>query len=204
MIEFLVQPEHSDDVSPMDSKNLLRKWPSVSAAAAMLLGLQRTDANTPEGSVTVEPQKGEPYEPLILKPSQGKVIPEHLFAGHRSHSSHSSHSSGSSGGGHASHASHSSGTSSGGYVPPAPNYVPTVPRTYPTTTPKPRAAVAPKPTAEQLIRIDLTNGAVIYGTLLTKSAAGITLKCLDQKSYKIPRLILASSTIVALSLPPEQ
>jgi hypothetical protein len=53
-------------------------------------------------------------------------------------------------------------------------------------------------------RIELTNGAVIHGTVLVKSAAGITFKGLDQKSYKIPRLILAPSTIAALALPPEQ
>jgi hypothetical protein len=45
---------------------------------------------------------------------------------------------------------------------------------------------------------------VIYGTVLVKSAAGITLKGVDQKSYKIPRLLLAASTVAFLALPPEQ
>jgi hypothetical protein len=52
-------------------------------------------------------------------------------------------------------------------------------------------------------RIELTNGAVIYGTVLVKSSAGITLKGVDQKSYKIPRVILAAPTIASLALPSE-
>jgi hypothetical protein len=53
-------------------------------------------------------------------------------------------------------------------------------------------------------RIELTNGAVIYGTVLAKSAAGITFKGVDRKDYKIPRMILAPSTVAALALPAEQ
>ncbi|MEY2484196.1 MAG: hypothetical protein QOK24_2724 [Verrucomicrobiota bacterium] len=183
----------------MHPKNLFKKWPSVSTAAAMLLGLQRTEANTTELTGSDEVKKGEPYEPLILKPPKVKVIPEHLFAGHTSHSSHSSHSSG------------SGSSSSRPYTPVAPSYVPVAPRAtytpyggYSRATPAPRATPIPNSTPESLTRIDLTNGAVIYGTLLTKSAAGITLKGMDQKSYKIPRLILAGSTIASLALPPEQ
>jgi hypothetical protein len=53
-------------------------------------------------------------------------------------------------------------------------------------------------------RIELTNGAVIYGTVLVKSSAGITLKGVDQQSYKIPWVILAAPTIASLALPSEQ
>ena len=196
----------------MHPKNLLRKWPSVSTAAAMLLGLQRTEASTGEVDIASDLRKGDPVEPpLVLRPSKIKVVPGHLFAGHRSHSSHSSHSSGSSGG-HASHASHSSGTSSGAYTPTTPNYVAPIPprSTYPVipnySTPAmaPQASPRPTPSARPTTRIELTNGAVIYGTVLVKSAAGITLQGVDQKTYKIPRLILATSTVVSLALPPEQ
>jgi hypothetical protein len=76
-----------------------------------------------------------------------------------------------------------------------------VPRTYPpnptsTPTPIPRAIPVDRP-----IRIELTNGAVIYGTVLAKSAAGITIRGLDEKNYKIPRVLLAANTISALQLP---
>lgn len=191
----------------MHPNNFLKKWPSVSAAAAMLLGLQRSDANTGEVSKPESLKSGDPYEPLILKPSKSKFIPEQLFAGHRSHSSHSSHSSGSSGSGHASHASHASGTSSGSYTPTTPSYVPlSTPRPSSSIAPQttPRPTPIPTPIEESVSRIDLTNGAVIYGTVLAKSAAGITFRGVDQKDYKIPRLILSQSTISALALPAEQ
>src|ERR1700720_2874897 len=104
----------------MHPKDLLRKWPSVSTAAAMLLGMHRAEANSGDIIVSEDQKRGDPFEPLILKPSKTKIIPEHLFAGHTSHSSHSSHSS---------HASHASGTSSGPYAPNGPNYVvPATPR----------------------------------------------------------------------------
>lgn len=183
----------------MQPKDLLRKWPSVSAAVAMLLGMERTEASSADVTISENPKNGDPFEPLLLKPSKTQIIPERLFAGHRSHSSH---------------ASHASGSSSRSYVPSRPNYVvPSVPRpsvvpsySAPAATPRtsPKPALAPTPTPNSLTRIELTNGAVIYGTVLVKSAAGITLKGIDQKSYKIPRLILTPSTIASLALPSEQ
>jgi hypothetical protein len=180
----------------MHPKSFFKKWPSVSTAAAMLLGLQRAEA-VPGDVMKEEPKTSDPFEPLILKPAKTKIIPEHLFAGHRSHSSHSSHSSGSSGGGR------------NYYTPAAPLYVPpTRPRPtysstpyYPAASIAPRVAPTPTPVTAAATRIELTNGAVIYGTVLTKSAAGITIKGVDQKNYKIPRLILAPSTVTALALP---
>jgi hypothetical protein len=191
----------------MPPKYLLRKWPSLSTAAAVLLGLHRTEARTTDTDIISDSGKRDSFEPLVLKPSDTKVIPAHLFAGHSSHSSHSSGSSS----GHASHASHSSGTSSGVYTPRAPSYIaPLPPRSNSLTAPRYTAPTTPRTAAEitppqiASARIELTNGAVIYGTVLVKSTAGITLRGLDQKSYKIPRLILASSTITSLALPPDQ
>lgn len=188
----------------MNLKPLLKKWPSVSTAAAMLLGLQQTEANTPEVS-RPDRKKDDPFEPLILAPPKTKTIPEHLFAGHQSHSSHSSGSSG---------RVRSPGGSGGYYTPstrsytPAPKYVPSTPR--PSYSPSAYSTVAPRLTATPVgttvatVRIDLTNGAVIYGQVLVKSAAGITFTALDGKNYKVPRLILSAATISALRLPATQ
>ncbi|HVF70049.1 MAG TPA: hypothetical protein VM940_00390 [Chthoniobacterales bacterium] len=188
----------------MHAKKLFKKWPSVSTAAALLLGLQRAEAIPADVMKNEELKTSDPLEPLILKPAKTKIIPEHLFAGHRSHSSHSSHSSGSSGRGR-SYYSAPRPT----YVPPAPLYVPpATPRPthpaaplYAVPSIAPRATPTPNPVTAPATRIELTNGAVIYGTVLTKSPAGITIKGVDQKNYKIPRLILAPSTITALALP---
>jgi hypothetical protein len=187
----------------MDPKSFHKKWPSLSAAAAMLLGLQRSEATPSETSKTEELNKGDPFEPLILKPAKTRTILEHLFAGHSSHRSHSSHSS---------HSSGSSGGPRSYYPAPAPtasNYVaPNTPRPSYSAAPfyappsvAPRVAPTPTPVTGPVVRIDLTNGAVIYGTVLVKSPAGITFRGVDQKNYKIPRLILAPSTIAALALP---
>jgi hypothetical protein len=49
----------------------------------------------------------------------------------------------------------------------------------------------------------LANGTIIYGTPLVKSAAGITVRASDGKSYKFERKQLSARTISDLSLPPE-
>ena len=190
----------------MKNKSLLRKWSSVSAAAAVLLGSNRAPANNPVPE-TDAPKigDGDTFEPLILKPPGAKVIPEERFAGHRSHASHASHRS---------HASHYSGSS--GYQPdftPArtPTYLPPVatptpvPPTYPPAHPV--ASVQPQveaTTPPPVNRIELANGTSIYGNLLTKSAAGITLKGWDGKTYKFERNRLSARTIAEIGLPEER
>ncbi len=186
---------------------MLRKWSSVSAAAAALVGLHRADASPghPSGPEEALGNGRIPLEPLVLGPAPVRVISEQLFAGHRSHASHASHSSGSSGrvpSSHSSHASHASSSTGGGsyYVPPtvAPRVAPTpaVQRIYPprpatpAATPgqSPPAQLAPSsPTNLSPMRIELTNGAVVYGVVMVKSAAGITVT-IAEKRYKIPRI----------------
>lgn len=200
---------------------LARKWPSVSAAIAALLGFERS-SGIPAPPCSTETCSGDTVDPLILKPPAVKILPTRLFAGHTSHSSHSSHSSGSSVGGHASHtshASHVSGTSGGSYNPgtyvplyPVPPTTPSVASTASpapqsiTTAPSSATPTTPSPisTPATVMRVELTNGAVIYGRVLVKSGAGITLQTLDLQRYKIPRLILTAYTISRLELPPEQ
>ena len=185
---------------------LLRGWSSVSAAAAALLGANRVPASVPApGNDPSQMGSREPYEPLILKPAAVKVLPEERFAGHVSHSSH------------ASHASHYSG-SSGSYQQPdsAPTavpaysapvatplpFAPTYPRAIPVTPAQPK--VTATPAAAEVIRIELANGTIVYGTLLVKSAAGITFEGMDGKAYKIGRKDLSARSTVELALPPEE
>lgn len=183
----------------MNLKFLLRNWSSVSAAAAVLLGSSgRASANVPQA--TVEGPKlgeGDVYEPLILKPHGTKTMSEERFAGHRSHSSHSSHRS------HASHSSHYSGAGyrapanpSRAYSPPAPP-APAVPN--PTVPPRPSLS----PTGN-LIRVELENGTIIYGNVIVRAAAGITVTASDGTTYKFTRKQLSARTISDLVLPPEQ
>lgn len=187
----------------MKSTFLLRKWSSVSAAAAVLLGTSRASA-TPGQLPGVEPKPaddGDTYEPLVLTPPNVKMIPEARFAGHSSHRSHSSHSS------HRSHSSHYSGSGTRTYPSySAPSYSP--PSSYvaprPTVAPMPRAPVQTTPNPNPASRIELTNGTVVYGNLLTKSAAGITFTSTDGNTYKVERRWLTAPTIAALGLPPEQ
>ncbi len=189
------------------TKVLLRNWSSVSAAAAALVGLSRPSvvkADLPEIGLSKAADGNDPLEPLILKPSAVKLIPEWRFAGHRSHSSHSSHSS---------HYSGSSGYPTYSTPQPRPSYpsptpdtsfgiaatpLPVYPRSYPTKTP---TQVAP---AENTTRIELTNSTAMFGTILTKSASGITFKTLDGSVYKIGRNLLTNQTITALGLPDKQ
>jgi len=182
---------------------LLRKWSSVSAAAAVLLGTSR--ASSTHGQLPgVEPKAsgdGNTYEPLVLTPPSVKTIPEARFAGHSSHRSHSSHSS------HRSHSSHYSGSETRTY----PSYSPpsySPPSSYvaprPTVAPIPPAPVQTTPNTNPASRIELTNGTVVYGTLLTKSAAGITFTSTDGNTYKVERRWLTAPTVAALGLPAEQ
>jgi hypothetical protein len=173
----------------MKLKFLLRNWSSVSAAAAVLLETSsRANASNPL-SVPEKPKAGDgdPYEPLILKPPAVKLISEERFAGHRSHASH------------ASHASHYSG--SGAYQPPASGSPsPSLDDARPKATPTPSSPA----TSESPTRIEFINGAVLYGWVLTKSAAGITLRGGDGKTYKFERRQLSPQAIVDLSLPREE
>jgi len=181
----------------MNLKFLLRNWSSVSAAAAVLLGSSgKASANIPlpvlEGTKDGE---GNVYGPLILKPHGLTTMSEERFAGHRSHSSHSSHRS------HASHSSHYSGA---GYRAPAnpPVYSPPAPPAPAVSNP----TVPPRslsPTRNQ-IRVELENGTIIYGTVIVRSAAGITVTASDGKTYKFIRKQLSARTISDLVLPPEQ
>lgn len=57
---------------------------------------------------------------------------------------------------------------------------------------------------ETPIRIDLLAGSILYGTVLTKSAAGITLRAADGTIYKFGRKELSAQTIANLALPPEE
>lgn len=167
----------------MKTKFLLKNWSSVSAAAAVLLGLSnRAAASKPlQNEDTAKIGDGDPYQPLILKPPPAKLIPEDRFAAHSSHSSHASH---------ASHASHYSG--SGSYIAPAA-----------TASPSSSATATVSSAYESPTRIELASGTVIYGTNLTKSAAGITFTGSDNKTHKIARNLLSNSTITELALPPE-
>lgn len=184
----------------MKRKFLLRKWSSVSAAAAVLLGSSsRAPANIPPAvDETSRPKGKEPYEPLILKPAITKIIPEQRFAGHVSHSSHSSHRS---------HSSHYSG--SGAYQPSAQPAAPAYSPAQAVAPPAAAQAVAPPAVgyyaAPQLPhRIELTSGAKIYGDVQVRSAAGITLRGWDGKSYKFDRSQLTAHTIAELGLPEQQ
>lgn len=177
---------------------LLRKWSSVSAVAATLLGTSRASTNpgqlpSVDGRV---PGDDDTYKPLVLSLPNVKIIPEARFAGHSSHRSHSSHSS------HRSHSSHYSGSGTQTY----PSYSP--PSSYsapkPTVAPIPPALPRTVPITEPASRIELTNGTVVYGNLLTKSAAGITFKSTDGNTYKVERRWLTTPTISALGLPAEQ
>jgi L-lactate utilization protein LutC len=166
----------------MKTKFLLKNWSSVSAAAAVLLGFSNRAASKPlQNDDTAKIGDGSPYEPLILKPSPTKLIPEERFATHVSHSSHASH---------ASHASHYSG--SGSYVAPAA-----------TASPASSAIATPASAYEVPTRIELASGTVIYGTNITKSAAGITFTGSDNKTHKVARNLLSNRTITELALPPE-
>jgi hypothetical protein len=184
------------------TKSLLKNWSSVSAAAAALLGSSnRTVADKVISNDEPKIGDGNPYEPLILKPPGVKIIPEQRFAGHRSHASH------------ASHASHYSG--SGGYAPPAatPYYsppataAPVYPRASAVTSPEASTSPTPSPSPSPSAaanRIELVNGTVMYGTVLRKSAAGITMNGWDGKNYKFERKRLSARTIAELQLPPEE
>jgi hypothetical protein len=179
----------------MKGKSLLRKWSSVSAAAAMLVGPNRTAAT--KGEVPDIDQKvsggGDPYEPLVLKPPAARIIPEARFADHTSHASH------------ASHASHYSGSGASQTYPsysPPPSY--SAPSPTAAQTPTPPAAVRAAPSVGPPSRIELTNGTVVYGNLLTKSGAGITFISSDGNTYKVERRWLTANTIAALGLPLEQ
>jgi hypothetical protein len=184
----------------MKIKFLLRNWSSVSAAAAALVGAS-SRAPASQEALDIEKAKlggGDPYEPLILKPPAIKVIPEQRFAGHVSHASH------------ASHASHYSG--SGNYQPPATTPAPTATPTYsppsavvypsaaPATSQQSSASTSSLPSAGPS-RIELVSGTIFYGTVLTKSAAGITLRGWDGKNYKFERTKLSARTIAELGLP---
>jgi hypothetical protein len=181
----------------MKTKFFLKKWSSVSAAAAVLLGSSsRAPASIPSAvDETAKSRDKEPFEPLVLKPAATKIIPEERFAGHVSHSSHASH---------ASHASHYSG--SGAYQPYAATPAPPRP-----DVPAPSAAPATTGgsggyySAPQVPhRIELTSGKVIYGDVQVKSAAGITLRGWDGKSYKFDRSQLTARTIAELGLPEQR
>jgi hypothetical protein len=179
----------------MKGKSLLRKWSSVSAAAAMLVGSNRASATKgelPDIDKNVS-GGGDPYEPLVLKPPAARVIPEARFAAHTSHASH------------ASHASHYSGSGASQTYPsdtPPPSY--SAPRPTAAQTSTPPAAVRTAPSTGPASRIELTNGTVVYGILLTKSAAGITFTSSDGNTYKVERRWLTANTIATLGLPPEQ
>ena len=189
----------------MKAKFLLKNWSSVSAAAAVLLGSSsRAPGNIPAAQdEATKVGNGETFEPLVLKPAKVQTIPEERFAGHRSHSSHSSHRS------HSSHSSHYSG--SGSYRPSQPYSPPAAAPVYsppPPVVAPPAAAVAPTasyvPSPSQTPQsIELVNGTIIYGTVLVKSAAGITLKGWDGKSYKFERKQLSAHTIAEQGLPEE-
>ena len=210
----------------MNIKKLIGKISSVSAAAAALVG--STDAHGHQGGPlpSIRPDSGrkdgDPIEPLLLKPSPIPELSEAQFAGHRSHSSHRSHYSSNSG-----HSSHYSGTSyvapSRTYVTPSPTFQSSTPRpaaqpAYPyvapssvnpvrsaTPFPAPRATPIPTPgSSVATTRIEFTNGAILYGTVLVKSAAGISFRSLDGKTYKLPRVLLTANTISALNLPSEE
>lgn len=190
----------------MTAKELLRKISSLSTAAAAFVGT----ASVPESAArSLDPaQAPVPIEPLLLKPAPVTELSEQLFAAHRSHSSHRSHYSGST-----RHSSHYSATTY--TAPPPPVYRAATPRppVVPATrlaapTPMPAAPRATAPPIARAIpadtaRIDLTNGAILYGTVLVKSAAGISFRSLGGKTYKLPRILLSARTIAALNLPPE-
>ncbi len=177
----------------MKRKFLLKQWSSVSAAAAVLVGSSgASKANiAPTNEGTRKLGDAPPIEPLVLKPAKVKSIPEERFAGHRSHSSHSSH------------ASHYSG--SGGYQP---NAQPAAPVYSPAQAVVPPAAAPAAPiyyAVPQLPhRIEMTSGTAIYGDVQAKSAAGITLRGWDGKSYKFDRSQLTARTIAELGLPEQQ
>lgn len=158
---------------------LLKRWSSVSAAVAVLLGSGRSNAAKTELFTDETAKKGDDqFEPLILQPPAAKTISEQQFAGHVSHSSHASH---------ASHASHYSGSYSQPYSTATPNTSPTAPAPTPIVT-----------------RIELADGKVIYGTVYVKSAAGITFKGPDGNLNKLERQQLSARTIAELGLPQEQ
>jgi len=50
----------------------------------------------------------------------------------------------------------------------------------------------------------LASGTIIYGTNVTKSAAGITFTGPDNKTHKVARNLLSTRTITELALPPEE
>lgn len=142
-------------------------------------------------------------------------------AGHRSHASHSSHYSGTSGGGAYYVPPVQSSPTTPRYpaaaslAPPSPPAVASTPaparRAAPgytggvTATPVPQQIAPSASTVTQTqTRIELANGAVIYGAILAKSAAGITFKGLDGRNYKVPRILLSTATIASLALPAEQ
>ena len=188
--------------------------PSLTAAAAFLLQNHPALANSTPLTLP-DPHTADPkIEPLILQPPLN--LSETLFAAHRSHSSHASH---------ASHASHYSGVSSRYYAPspvpaaPYPSYNPIgIPSPAPAPAPlyyPPNSAPAPLQTADPAnppltsqglkpnnTKIQLTDGAIFFGTIEIKAPTGIGFTALNGKYYKIPRALLSPATLTALQLPP--
>lgn len=174
----------------MNARLLLKNWSSLTAAAAaLLLGSPHRAAASKSVPETGAPKfgDGDPFEPLILKPPAVKIIPGERFAGHQSHASH------------ASHASHYSGSSD--YQNPAATPAYANPSPVSTATPN---SFAPSQTGVSASRIEFANGAIYYGTILTKSSAGITIRGVDGKTYKVQRKLLSALTIAELGLPGEE
>lgn len=176
--------------------DIFAKFSSVSAAAALLLGSGRSDASVEKSRLLefTPNVEGKPVEPLILKPPRVREMTPKQFAGHRSHSSHVS-GKGRGGG--------------GSYYPPSTPVA--TPTPLPTATPRityvPSPTPKPIPTATPLsvVNIELANGALLYGAVIVKSAAGITFKPItEDRIYKIPRILLAEKTIKELQLTPEE
>jgi hypothetical protein len=162
----------------------LGKIKSVAAAISVLLGSKNGYADTNilanfEGlnsnRLTVDP--------LILTPASAVLISDQLFAAHRSHRSHSSHRS------------HYSSSVGGYYSAPL--------SSAPVAEPKVSVIDAANPTSNNSVisRVELTNGATIFGTVLVKSSTGIGIKMANGKYYKIPRILISQPSILSLGLP---
>jgi hypothetical protein len=187
------------------SRDLFQRLSSVSAAISCLLGLEKAQATGAVGSTREWKASEDPddFMPLVLKHAAPASMDELRFAGHSSHSSHASH---------ASHASHYSG-SQPAYRQPLPDGQDALPAVRPapraeavqdlTPTPTP-ARAAPTPVrnapATSLSSVEFRNGAILYGHVLVKSPAGITVETRGGKVYKVPRALLTDSTVAALRL----
>jgi hypothetical protein len=183
----------------MTPRQLFRAISSVSTAVAVLLGLNKSGVSTAQNLVpAVEGSKEKSFEPLVLKPTEPKVMDAFRFADHWSHSSHSSHAS------HSSHSSHYS--SSFIQAPGAPTVAAANQEIMPNTgageiklVRLDESRIREEPDTP-VSRIQFRSGTILFGQVLVKSAAGITLQAQDRNIYKIPVQFLSDTTVAEFKL----